>query len=101
MASLRAELATLLLRMEEGELQKDQFVREVRKFRVCIYLIPLPKEISPISGVSRRTWVSAINRFRMRDDPRGSYGPPSDAYEPHTKSRHFPPAFSHSIFTPT
>ncbi|CAM9160584.1 unnamed protein product, partial [Hapterophycus canaliculatus] len=33
-ASLRAELAQLLLRMEEGELEKDQFVREVDD-RVC------------------------------------------------------------------
>lgn len=28
-ANLRTEFAELLLRMEEGELQKDQFVREV------------------------------------------------------------------------
>ncbi|CAM9243513.1 unnamed protein product, partial [Ectocarpus fasciculatus] len=33
-ASIRAELAQLLLRMEEGELQKDRFVREVDD-RVC------------------------------------------------------------------
>eukprot|EP00903_Cladosiphon_okamuranus_P008557 g8211.t1 len=33
-ASLRAEFAQLLLRMEEGELQKDQFVREIDD-RVC------------------------------------------------------------------
>lgn len=32
-ASLRAELAQLLLRMEEGELQNDQFVREVRQLK--------------------------------------------------------------------
>lgn len=31
LASLRAEHAKLLLRMEEGELQKDVFVREVRE----------------------------------------------------------------------
>lgn len=33
-ASLRADFAALLLRMEEGELQKDQFVREVHKHDV-------------------------------------------------------------------
>ncbi len=34
-ASLRADFAGLLLRMEEGELQKDRFVREVRKRGNC------------------------------------------------------------------
>lgn len=38
LASLRAEHAKLLLRMEEGELQKDQFVREVRA-QLSIYPI--------------------------------------------------------------
>lgn len=36
MASVRAGLADLLLRVEEGELQQDQFVREVRYILVSL-----------------------------------------------------------------
>lgn len=38
-ASLRAEFASLLLRMEEGELQKDQFVREVCAHQMSLSIV--------------------------------------------------------------
>lgn len=78
-ASLRADVANLLLRMEEGELQKDHFVREVGKFtyeksmRVAIPRLSLFHHGAyrvPSSGVRTRQVRICHKPFRAREGSR-------------------------------